>query len=91
MRDIIASVRSFWPFYLSAWLFFPVLVLAVRFLGISLPGWWLLVCSFSLAAGLIPWVPWLRGNVSYSVNAFWAILVPFISLLLAVTVASVAA
>lgn len=88
MRQSLADARSFWPFYVWAWLYFPILVLAVRFFGISLSAWWAPVTLFSLVAGIVPWVPWGCGRIGYSANALWAIFVPLVTLLLSVTVAS---
>ena len=86
MKDIVASGRSFWLYYVSAWLFFPVLIFMIRCLNMTPSEWWVPVFLFSLAAGIAPWIPWLRGHVTYWTTAFWAIFVPLVALLLALVV-----
>ena len=88
LMSLLEQARKFWRYYIVAWLFFPVLVVAVRYFGISLADWWPGVFLFSLAAGVVPWFPWFRSRVPYWPNAFWAILVPFVSLFVVVAVAS---
>ena len=87
---LLAQARRFWHYYISAWIYFPVLFVAVRVFGVSLAEAWLVIIPFSLLAGIGPWVPFLQSKTRYWPTAFWAILVPVANLLSAVAVAQLA-
>jgi hypothetical protein len=84
MREMIEITKAFWPYYIPAWSFFPVLVLLFRGFNASATNWAVPLMIFALVAGISPWVPWVRRQVSYWSNAVPAILVPLVSWPLAI-------
>jgi hypothetical protein len=86
MNEIFAIIKRFWIFYLPAWVFFPALVLLFRGFNASTEDWSGALLVFSLIAGIAPWVPWFRRQVSCWANVVPAILVPLATLLFSIAV-----
>ena len=86
MKEIVAITKRFWIFYLPAWTFFPALVLLLRGFNAATEDWAGPLLVYSLIAGIAPWIPWFRKQVSYWPNAVPAILVPLATLPISIAV-----
>jgi hypothetical protein len=85
---LLQQARMHWPFYITTWVYFPVLLIAVRYGGVSLTAWFWPVVAFSLIAGLGPCVPSLRRQVGYWHGMALAVGVPVAVLLLSLLAAA---
>jgi hypothetical protein len=85
---LLQQARTYWPFYIAAWLYFPVLLVAVRYGDVSLADWFWPAIVFSLAAGLGPLIPLFRRQVSNWQGMALAIGVPIGLFLLSMLSAS---